>query len=127
MSYVVSITRATPIDRAEVQALAAGSTTLELEDADGFCTLHWTDPATDERGSFVLSDGSLDITSPSDAALLAAQELAAQLGARVIGEEGDDLSNIQVSGDPAPSDGCGPFVGSIFLIATLLAAYWFFN
>ncbi len=127
MSYVVSIVRDKPIDPAEVEALAASSPTFELEDEDGICILHWANTSTDKHESFVLSDGTLDITSPSDAALTVAQELAAELGARVIGEEGEDLSDVHVTGDPGASTGCGPLTGSILLIAALLAAYWFFN
>lgn len=127
MSYVVSIVRDTPIDPVEVGALAAASPAFELEDADGFCVLHWAGDETARRESFVLSDGALDITSPSDAALVAAQAIAAELGARVIGEEGEDLSDVRVGGDPATNAGCGPFVGSVLFLVLLLAIYWMFN
>lgn len=127
MSYVVAVERDVPIDQAELEALAAGSPVLELDNSDGFCVLHWKNPITNKRESFVLSKGSLDITSPSDAALTFAQDLATQLGAKVVGEEGEDLSDIHVTGGPVASTGCGPFAVSVLLVAVLLAAYWLFN
>ena len=126
MSYVVSVVRDSPIEREEVRALAGTSPSFEVEDADGICILHWRGTGTEKRESFVLSEGSLDVTSPSDAALTIAQELAGKLRARVIGEEGEDLTDVQVSGGVATASGCGPFAGSILLIAALVAIYWFF-
>ncbi len=127
MSYVVSIVRDSPIDREEVRALAKASSAFEMEEADGICILHWTNPDSDKRESLVLSSGSLDITTPSDAALTITKELARTLGAKVIGEEGEDLTDAQVSGNLGSSPGCGPFVGSILIIAALIAMYWLFN
>ena len=127
MSYVVSIVRDTPIDPEEVRTLATALPAFEIEDADGVFILHWSDSENDKRESCVLSDGSLDTKTPSDGALEAAQELAARLGARVVGEEGEDLSTVHVTGSPPAAAGCGPFAGSVLLIAVLLAIYWFLN
>ena len=100
---------------------------FNLEEADGTCILHWSESGSDKRESFVLSGGSLDVTSPSDAALTIAQELARKLGAKVVGEEGENLTAAQVSRALGSAPGCGPFAGAIFLIAALVAIYWFFN
>ena len=127
MSYVVSIVREASIDRAELESIAGESADFELEEIDDVCLLHWSDGRNTGRETFVLSGNSLDITSPSDAALVAAQELAARLDARVVGEEGEDLSGVEPMGTEAGSVGCGPLFGSILLIAALLAAYWLFS
>lgn len=127
MSYVVSIVRDRPIEPAEVRALESDALTLEADDVDDFCVLHWTDPVADRRETFVLADGSLDITSPSDAALAVAQELAAKLDARVVGEEGEDLTDADVAGGSVTVTGCGPLAASIAIMATLLLLYWLFR
>jgi hypothetical protein len=124
VSYVVSIVRDRPIEQGEVRALASDALTLEADEADDFYVLHWTNPAADRRETFVLVDGSLDITSPSDAALAVAQELAAKLDARVVGEEGEDLSDADVAGGTVTVTGCGPLAASIAIIAALLLIYW---
>jgi hypothetical protein len=127
LSYVVSIVRDRPIEQAEVRTLATDALTFEADDADDFCVLHWTDPAADRRETFVLTDGALDITSPSDAALAVAQELAAGLDARVVGEEGEDLSEADVAGGSVTVTGCGPLAVSIAAITILLLIYWLFR
>lgn len=45
----------------------------------------------------MLSGGSLDVTSSSDAALTIAQDLAKKLGAEIIGEEGENPTDAQFS------------------------------
>ena len=124
MSYVVSVVRESPIEEAELEKIAVEAGDFELEVMDGFSILHWLDAESNARESFVLSDGSLDITTPSDAALMAAQELAERLGAKVIGEEGEDLTEVEVSGNVTVSSGCNPVAGSIFLMGVLLALFW---
>lgn len=126
MSYVVSITRNSPITETDLRALARELPAFEVEDSGDSSILHWTDITTGKRESFFLSGGSLDIASPSDAALEAAQDLAARLGAKVSGEEGEDLTAVGPIAAPGDSTGCGPFAWSIVLISVLLALYWIF-
>ena len=126
MSYVVSVVREPPIEEAELEKIAVDASDFELEVKDGFSILHWLDAESDTRESFVLTDGSLDITTPSDAALMAAQELAERLGAQVVGEEGEDLTDVEVAGNVTVSTGCGPMTGTLAIIALLLIAYWLF-
>ena len=126
MSYVVSIVREAPIGESELEDIANRDRGFELDRADDTVILRWIDPETDMRESFVLVDGSLDITTPSDSALVVAQALAEHLGARVVGEEGEDLSNVDVSGSVTSSPGCGPMTGTLAIIAIFLIAYWFF-
>ncbi len=126
MSYVVSIVREAPISEAELEDIANRDRGFELDRADDTVILRWIDPESDMRESFVLVDGSLDITTPSDAALKVAQALAAHLGAQVLGEEGEDLSDVDVPGDVASRSGCGPMSGTLAIVAILLTAYWLF-
>ena len=123
MSYVVSIVRDRPIDEAEVRILAGEFPGIEIESADGTLMLHWQVDGDGDRETFVLTDGSLDVTTPSDEGLRLAQSFADRLGAQVVGEEGEDLTDVDVATPPAT--GCGAFVGAIVLIAVLLAVYWF--
>ncbi len=127
MSYVVSIVRESPVGESELEEVASDAGVYEIERSDGLLILHWCDTEENERESFVLSDGSLDITSPSDAALVAAQDLAARLGAKVVGEEGEDLTEVQITATAPASAGCGPVAGTITIVAVLLVAYWLFT
>ena len=126
MSYVVSIVREAPIDESELEDIASRDRGFELDRADDTIILRWIDPESDMRESFVLIDGSLDITTPSDAALIVAQALAAHLGAKVIGEEGEDLTDADVSGNVTTSSGCGPMTGTFAIIGLFLILYWLF-
>ncbi|NIL93572.1 MAG: hypothetical protein GTO71_03815 [Woeseiaceae bacterium] len=127
MSYVVTVVRDTPIEEEEIRDLAGSSPKFKVEVTDECCALRFASISGGKAEYFVLSGGSLDITSPSDAALEAAQEMAKVLGGRVIGEEGEDLSNVSASGGLGTVSGCGPLLGSILLIAVLLAIFWLFN
>ena len=126
MSYVVSIVREAPIEEAELREIAGDSSEFELEASDGHPILHWRMAETDKRESFVLTDGALDITTPSDAALIAAQDLAERLGARVEGEEGEDLTDVDVTGNVTVASGCGPMTATLAIVALLLVVYWLF-
>ncbi len=126
MSYVVSIVREAPIGESELEDIANRDRGFELDRADDTVILRWIDPESDMRESFVLIDGSLDITTPSDAALKVAQALAAHLGAQVFGEEGEDLTDVEVTGNVTTSSGCGPMSGTLAIIGLLLIAYWLF-
>ncbi len=127
MSYVVTLHRSTRIEREEVEALAQDSSQLAFDGSEGEALLHWTNSATDSRETFVLTDGELHITSPSDDALSLAQTIAGHLGATVRGEEGEDLSEVPVGKGSNDSTGCGTFIWSILLIAVLLGIYWWLN
>ncbi len=126
MSYVVSIVREAPIDESELEDIANRDRGFELDRADDSMILRWIDPESDMRELFVLIDGSLDITTPSDAALKVAQALAAHLGGQVIGEEGEDLTDADVSGNATTSSGCGPMTGTFAIIGLFLILYWLF-
>lgn len=126
MSYVVSIRRKFPITEQELIAAVDGDDRFSIAEtdklSDSSLVLHWQEEH--ERGTeyFVFQRGEIDITSPSNSALEAAQSLAAALGAGVVGEQGEDLTNVDL---PENNDaGCGPLVWAILAIVGLLALYW---
>lgn len=95
MSYVVSIVRpqGPPIDFAAVNAVVAGQSGFEVRsnsDASAY-SLAW-------RGNTLLNltDGVLWVATPSDEALAMMQALARELGAEVLGEEGEVLTDVPI-------------------------------
>lgn len=96
MSYVVSIVRpqGPPFDIAEVIAAIARQPGFEQQSCSD-ATAHslvW-------RGTthLNLTDGVLWVATPSDEALAMMQALARELGAEVLGEEGEVLTAVPVS------------------------------
>lgn len=126
MSYIVSIRRRSPITCDEVKNAVAGEPDFSLAEAeDGSTTLRWLGDADGMPEYLELEGGTIEITTPSDEALAAAQRLAAKLGAEVIGEEGEDLTDVQAPGRAAP--GCGALLWALLLIAAIVGVYWLFN
>ena len=89
--------------------------------SDSF-VLHWTGARETATEYFVLERGEIDITSPSNSALKAAQSLAVSLGAEIFGEEGEDLTDVDIP--EIESTGCGPFAWVILVIGGILSLYW---
>ena len=129
MSYVVSIRRRTAVTVDELRAIVDNDDELRILEGDsvpaGTMTLEWQDERGSRAEMFVLSDGVIDATTPSSAALAKLQSLAAALGAKVIGEEGEDLTDVEI-GDDVPG-GCGLLGWTIVFLATLVTAYWWFR
>ena len=127
MSYVVSIRRELPITGQDLVAAIDGDkhfSIAENEDlTDASVVLRWKKEADSATEYFVLHRGVIDITTPSNAAMEAAQTLADSLDAEIIGEEGEDLTGVSVPDDDAV--GCGPFIWATLGIGALLAIYWF--
>ena len=126
MSYVVSIRRKSPITEQELLAAVESDDQFSIAETgdlsnDSF-VLHWSGKNETPIEYFVLHRGEIDITSPSNSALEAAQSLAALLGADVVGEEGEDLTNVNIP--ETNSAGCGPFVWAILGIGAFLLLYW---
>jgi hypothetical protein len=104
MSYVVSIKRSESrkIQEAEVRELV--STDSSLRDScendgqrDGApWAFAWAPEANSEPVMFVYYAGEVSATTPSHAALRKMQELASLLDARVVGEGGEDLTEVPV-------------------------------
>lgn len=88
----------------------------------GVFALAWQPPGVAQPELFVLEGGVVNVTSPSNPALIKIQSLASTLGASVSGEEGENLSNVHVSGETAA--GCGPAVWTFFVLAIVLIGYW---
>ncbi len=126
MSYVVSIRRKSPITEQELLAAIESDDQFSIAEADDLSNdsfvLHWSGENETVMEYFVFQRGEIDITSPSNSALEAAQSLAASLGADVVGEEGEDLTNVNFP--ETNSAGCGPFVWAILGIGAFLLLYW---
>lgn len=105
MSYVVSIVRpdGPPIVAAEVHAAITGNGDFAAHEpfSEGGVLLTW-------RGHTRLmhSAGTLWVATPADEALEMMQSLAVQLGARVLGEEGEDLTDVPGVHGAAGKAGC---------------------
>lgn len=123
MSYVVSIVRPTPIGDAELEQFAADSAEFDLDRGTDAAVLSWRNPHSETVEFFVLTDGALEITTPSESGLATAQHIADKLGASVVGEEGEDLTNADKTSNAA-SSGCGPMTATLLMVGSLLAAYW---
>ena len=126
MSYVVSIRRKSPITEQELLTAVESDDQFSIAEADDLSNdsfvLHWSGENETVVEYFVFHHGEVDITSPSNPALAAAKSLAALLGANVVGEEGEDLTNIDFP--ETNSAGCGPFVWAILGIGAFLLLYW---
>lgn len=126
MSYVVSIRRKSPITEQELLAAVKSDAQFSIAETDDLANdsfvLQWIGENETSKEYFVFHHGEIDITSPSNSALETAQSLAASLGADVVGEEGEDLTNVNL---PETNDaGCGPFVWAILGIGAFLLLYW---
>jgi hypothetical protein len=126
LSYVVSIRRKSPITERELLAAVESDDRFSIAEADDLSNdsfvLHWSGENETVVEYFVFHRGEIDITSPSNSALEAAQSLATLLGADVVGEEGEDLTNVNFP--ETNSAGCGPFVWAILGIGAFLLLYW---
>lgn len=130
MSYVISVDRDTPITGDELRAITESDPEFSLSDIsddDSAQTfeLNWRPDDQAKPTAFILNDGTIDVTTPSNAALQKLQSLAKILGAKVVGEEGEDLSTTEIA--DVPSQGCGPVAWTATLIAALVIGYWIFN
>ena len=126
MSYVVSIRRKLPITEQDLIAAVDDDDQFSIAETDDLSSsslvVRWQGEDEVATQYFVFHRGEIDITSPSNSALEAAQSLATALGAGVVGEEGEDLTNVDLP--ESDESGCGPFVWAILAIGGLLALYW---
>ncbi len=131
MSYVVSIRRSdgSSIAPPEIEALVAADSelrklTLCLRPVILMLLIAWRSADQSATATFLLSEGGLhSTTTPSNAVLRKLQQMSRLLGARLIGEDGDDITDIEITGvepSAAFSWGCLVVVGS----AVLLAIWW---
>ena len=130
MSYVVTISRDAPIKDDELRTVLEQFAELEISqtphpDNGASLEIRWQPKGGAEPSYFVLSEGKINAYTPSDEALEQLQALAKSLQAQVIGEEGENLSEIKVPDIPA--SGCGPLVWTIAVIGVFLVAYWIWN
>lgn len=130
LSYVVSILRDTAISGKELQAAVESDPELtiavsDVELADGVLKIEWRPEKHADPEYFVLFKGVVDVTSPSNSALKAIQSLAVTLEAQVFGEEGEELTDVEVS-NTTPG-GCGPVAWTVLIFSLFLFAYWVVN
>jgi hypothetical protein len=126
LSYVVSIRRKLPITEQELIAAIDGEDQFSIAETDDLSSsslvLRWGGEDEAAKQCFVFHAGEIDITSPSNSALEAAKSLAAALDADVVGEEGEDLTSVNLPENDG--SGCGLFVWAILGIGGLLVLYW---
>ena len=125
MSYVVTIQRDPPISETELDSAVSALPEITLTRQEGVTVIELSGASTGRSESLRFEGGALQATTPSDDALAAMQTLAARLNATVIGEEGENLTNVKIAS--APASGCGPVVATLILIGILLAVFWLFN
>ena len=130
MSYVVSIRKDAAISENELQAAVESDPELaiavsDVELADGVVVIEWRPEKDADPEYFVLYKGVVDVTSPSNGALKKMQSLAVALEAQVFGEEGEELTDVEVS--DIPPTGCGPAAWVVLIFSMLLYAYWLVN
>lgn len=124
MSYVVSIKReSAPIAQSEFESMLEGISGFRKEGSD----VLWqaADPKS-KKNYFVLEEsGVISVNTPSNAGLRAMQELAKPLRARVIGEEGEDLTDVEVPEGEASLLGCATVI--VVLSAVGYFLWWLFS
>ncbi len=99
MSYVVSIRKDAAITSEELRAIVEGDAELTIstaadEHADEAMVLAWQADENVDPEFFVLSQGAVDVTTPSINALSKMQAVAEILGAQVFVEKGEDLTDV---------------------------------
>jgi len=122
MSYVVEVVR--PIKADELIALAENDPELTLlERNENWLAVSWR--SEDEEATFELSQGRVSVTSPIDKAWEKAHDIAARLGAEVLGEADQSPSGRSMSSGRglAPTLWLGWPILAIVL-AVLLAWKW---
>ncbi len=127
MSYVVTIKRDIEITVLELQSaiqddleFKPASPGVELD--DGVLDLEWQPEDRENPEYFILSDGAIDVTTPSNLALRKMQQLATKLGAEVVGEEGESLTEVEVP--PDVEQGCGPVGWTVIILLVVFFGYW---
>lgn len=132
MSYVVSVQRdEVDIDPDEIAALAARDPELTWhldEQVPDSGVLEWRPSGDPAPRTFGWEDGRIYTpTTPSHAELRKLGEIAAMLGASLIGEEGERIEASDIpDGEPElPRLGC--LVAPAVVVAILAAIYWIFG
>ena len=132
MSYIVSVQRSdgSSITVREIEKLVASDPELQIESGHSAAPqellVSWRSHSESSAARFALIDGSLQsTTTPSEAAIGKLQQISRALGARLVGEEGEDMTDIDVTSvEPARAVGWGCLV---LISLVLLAAWWWFR
>jgi hypothetical protein len=129
VSYVVTIKRqnGAAVTPQQLQAAIADDPSLRAKslDADNlehdYLELSWHPEGQSKPALFILQAGEVCVTTPSDSALRKMQELAGRLGARVIGEEGEDLTDVPI---PESELSWAGLTGCAVIVVVLAAVVW---
>lgn len=125
MSYVVTIRRESglPITREEVLECVDQAQDLEADHeavlSEAGLPFWWSPGTPEDRVALVHVAGTIQtLTTPSSATLRRLQSLAQELGGRLSGEEGEDLTSVHIPDIPPP----GPSSCGCVVVALLGAA-----
>jgi hypothetical protein len=102
------------IEWAEVIDVVANDPSFEDTSTDEVTSLS-LECVVGEKTHFLFHHGTLEVTTPNDSALIRMQEIAVALNARVIGEEGEDITDTSV---PTGS-GCAGLLALPLVLAVL--------
>lgn len=118
MSYVVSIKR-------EKSLITAAELEQAIQGIPGFVTdqggVAWYAHPKSKATHFILDNGVILVTTPSSVALETMQLVAKALNATVIGEEGEDLTDVKVPASGPPLWGCAVIV---FILGLVIWGLW---
>jgi hypothetical protein len=120
MSYVVTIKRRPPISADDWARAVAADASLISATANPGPTARWQDPTSDLE--LILTrepDGSVWATPRNEMQLAKMRQLAAVLSARLIGEQGEDLSSTAATASSGA--GCGSATAAVLVIGLILA------
>ena len=124
MSYVVAIKRATPIAVEELREVVAGDPEFHIPAGDTLASdvlnVLWQPSPGDAAVGFVLSAGVIEVTTPSNSALRKMQRVASTLAARLIGEGGEDLTDVDTPQSEVSPRG---LIGCVSVAILLLAGF----
>lgn len=131
MSYIVTIRREgpkgehPPIEAAEFRSAVDADPAFEVKSFAGSEDLvaRWTSTEGKAAADFVFSaaDGTIHVNMPANEVLVRMQSLAREVAAGVFGEEGEELTEVPVSGESPPGQGCAT---SIILFLPAFATYF---
>lgn len=127
MSYIITLRRSLgkPISAEEVHSVIEHASDLELESAPSEVDevlFRWTGGEEGSPLDLLFSRGEIETaTTPSNAALRRLQRLAEELNASLFGEEGEDLSDVDVPDiETAKASVWGAVAVVAFVVALLI-------
>lgn len=130
MSYIISIKRDDdrPIEPDEVSRVIASDTELTVAEgsaAGGDMLIYWRASPDAPAVQLTLSGGVIDsAATPSNATLLKMQDIAKKLDARLVGEEGEELTDVVVTDTDATPGQAWVFMILVFAVVAAALIWW---